>query len=74
VPEKDIKQTLKLTADRPWKATAASLALAAPADTGPSLALPGNTIPAHVQAAVAAQTVVVDAAPTAKPDDLLAKW
>jgi hypothetical protein len=81
VPEAQIKKTLQLTQERPWKAVATSLALAAPSDAGhsaPTMVLPGQTIPPHIQAAMTTSTVpkveVLDAAPKPAVDDILNKW
>jgi len=81
VPEANIAKTMQLSQERPWKAVATSLALAAPADSHstPTMVLPGQTIPPHVQAAQAAvaskpiQGEVLDAVAT-PVDDLLKKW
>lgn len=84
VKQEDIQQTLKLTQERPWKAVALSLSLAAPADGGggSTMALPGSTmvVPAHVQAAVGVQDQATPTQPTSPAasntsvDDVMKNW
>lgn len=73
VPKEQIEKTLKLTNERPWKVLT-SLALAAPADTGPAVQLPGSTMP-QATSPVTAQVPATGAASVSNnPDDLLNKW
>lgn len=80
VSEAQIQATLKLTQSRPWRATAASLALAAPSDHGPAtptMVLPGQTIPPQNQAVppgTPPQVEVLDKAANKPVDDLLKQW